>query len=320
MAGARAGTTEPLSGHLTRDGEALVLTLELDPSRLGFYADKAGHEAEFDQAALKELIRERFHYLLRWRSEGHDSAPTSIDVAGSVSAGEKFLPLTAMWNHFGASRGEVIAQSDSREFQLAFTLADQRDTKSAVSQPLISSKLGSFRAGMMTGTAAIFPAALGQVLFVLGLYFSTDRKGGRVLRLVLFLIAQSLTLALAMSGPERVLAAWRPRLEFAVGISVVGLAVANCAGWLARTRATSVLLIATGAVHGFALASALPAAVWPTSGVEAVGAILAVELTLVTVASGAALFRGAFDRPEFAVPASVVVGLGGVGWTLQCLQ
>ena len=319
---ARASTTESLGGRLeTGAAGEVVLTLDVAPSQLARLADKEGQEATHDGPALAELIRERFHYLLRLRVAGQAFAPTSVALALPADGAPlpAVLSLTATWAGVPSGRMQVVTQTDVPNYRVELEVVDQRALAAPAAKTNLPSRWRMLGEGMSAGLARLVPDGIVQLLFVLGLYFSARAGRELILRLGLFCVVHALALWLGASGIIAVTLRVSHGIDFAVGLSLIAIAVGNCLGRRLSAGLALALFAGAGGLHGLGMVRAF-------TGVRSVpAAILGLELALLAVVGVAALLSGArrqhsWDRPEIAVPASFVIGLGGVAWTLGRAQ
>ena len=170
----------------------------------------------------------------------------------------------------------------------------------------------------LTALKHLVPSGVLQLLFVLGLTFSTRAGGELVLRLTAFLVPHSLVLALGSSGIVTASPPLAARgIEIATGLSLVALAVVTAAT-TSSTSATLGPAPTNAKEHG---------AEWPICSGENVRKIYAVKCTRRCKTKNVArrprgrsrqftTLIGSARRLEMAVPASVLIGLGELAWTL----
>lgn len=322
---ARAQTMETIPGRLERNGAGdFVATFELASDRLGLFADKPGQDANFTREALRDLIVERFHYLLRLRSGEEDFAVTTL-VLPLPAAGEplpRTLALTATWHRPELASARVVTNTDSPLHHFAPALVDLTVAKrpaAAAAPTAPAAPAPSFGAAVALGMGQMAFGGFDQLLFVLVFYFSARSARDLVRRLLVFALASSLTLSLVLVGMIPVSGLSTRWLALGIGASLVGVAAGNC---LVRSLTAGVwfgLLGAFGLVHGLAWGAALAqlsglgSPVWPVTlaanlGVQ-VGLLLVLGVLLVCTA---AWWDRAWYRTRIALPVSVALGLVGV--------
>lgn len=333
--GARADTTEPLGGRLETDAAgAVVLTLELPSERLDRLADKEGQAANFTRPALAELIRERFHYLLRLRVAEQEHAPNSVElvVPPDTTPWPDVVKLTATWTGIGPGLGRVVTQADSPNYRLALTLADRRGETSRPVAPARAAVAGPASAESWSGTlrragafgfSRIPQGGIETICFVLGLCFGARRTRDLAGQVACFAFAHLLACALAGGGAFQVSESVARWAAAGVALSLAAVAAINLFERAVPLRFWSAPIVGFGVLHGIAAARALSDSpppefrAGPAFGAAMLGLGIGPLLGFCAAALCAGTWRrararGPMFRTEFAVPASVLIGLGGL--------
>ncbi len=170
------------------------------------------------------------------------------------------------------------------------------------------------------GFSHIIPYGLDHVMFLLALFFFTQKASDLLLQLTLFTLAHSLTLGLSLYGifdaPDTV-------VEVAIGLSIAFVATEN----LFKTRLVGWrpwVIFASGLVHGLGFAhsfGALPVAKDQflvalfsfNMGIEA-GQLAVVGIAWMAVA---AWWKKDSYQRLIARPASCLICLSGIFWAVE---
>jgi hypothetical protein len=176
---------------------------------------------------------------------------------------------------------------------------------------------------MVVGFTHIVPKGLDHILFVLGLYFLSAGWKPLLLQVTAFTLAHSITLALGLYGVVDV----SPRIvEPLIALSIVYVAVENIlTDQLKPWRAAVVFLF--GLLHGLGFAGILRDADLQAGQylTALIGFNIGVEFGQLAVIAGAWLATGYWfaDKPWYRMrvvwPASAVIALCGLGWTVERL-
>jgi len=171
------------------------------------------------------------------------------------------------------------------------------------------------------GFTHILPKGLDHILFVLGLFLLATRVSPLLWQVTAFTVAHSITFGLAMYG---VLALPPTLVEPLIAASIVYVAVENI--FTARLHAWRVFIVfGFGLLHGLGFAGVLneiglPRAEFLTGlisfnvGVE-LGQLTVIVLAFLAVGLG---FRNRpWYRQRIVVPASAVIALVGLYWTVE---
>lgn len=174
---------------------------------------------------------------------------------------------------------------------------------------------------LVLGFEHILPKGLDHILFILGIFLLTTRLKPILTQVTAFTIAHSITLGLTMYGvvslPSRI-------VEPLIAVSIAYVAIENVVTTELKPWRPAVVF-AFGLLHGMGFAGVLrelklprgefvPALVSFNVGIElAQLAVVATAFLLV-----AAWFRhSAWYRPRFVVPASMMIAMTGLFWTVQ---
>ncbi len=170
------------------------------------------------------------------------------------------------------------------------------------------------------GFVHILPEGLDQILFVLGIFLLSLKLGPILWQVTAFTVAHTLTLGLSMYGivslPPAV-------VEPLIAASIVYVGVENVLTTRLRPwRVVAVFLF--GLLHGMGFAGVLTEVGLPRS--EYVTALIAFNLGVEFGQLGVILValtlvgwfrRRPWYRPRLAVPASLLIALVGMAWTIQ---
>jgi hydrogenase/urease accessory protein HupE len=171
------------------------------------------------------------------------------------------------------------------------------------------------------GFLHILPGGLDHILFVLGIFLLTTRIRPILTQVTAFTIAHSITLGLTMYGivslPSRV-------VEPLIALSIAYVAFENVFTYELKPWRPFVVF-GFGLLHGMGFAGVLRTLDLPRS--EFVPALISfnagIELGQLTVIAIAFLLTAAWFRqrwwyrPRFVVPASMLIAVTGVVWTVQ---
>lgn len=173
------------------------------------------------------------------------------------------------------------------------------------------------------GFTHILPKGLDHILFVVGLFLLSTRWRPLLAQITTFTVAHSITLGLSIYG----LVSLSPRIvEPLIALSIAYVAVENIA--IASLTPWRVgLVFVFGLLHGLGFAGVLQDLGLPRSqfltalfgfnaGVE-LGQLAVVSLAFVAVFSWQA--RGDLYRRRIVIPASAVIAIIGVYWTIERL-
>ena len=322
------------------DLDALALGVPQDADDAALSATLNGLSAP-ELSSLTERLRQLFLRRVRVRFDGN---PEPFDVTfpdyGTSRATESAIPtvlgLTARLSGTVPTGSLEVEFFASRSFSdVHLTIIDQtRDVsvqsileRGAISDPFqltADSALTPSRAGtwqyFRLGFVHILPEGTDHILFVLGIFFLSLRIRILIWQVTAFTVSHAVTLAL---GAAEVVALPPQFVEPLISLSIVWIAVENIrTPQLSRWRTTVVFLF--GLVHGLGFASALNELGLPNNdrlfailtfnaGIEA-GQLMILGLALATVG----WFKSrTWYRHRVAIPASVVIGVIGLVWTVE---
>lgn len=186
---------------------------------------------------------------------------------------------------------------------------------------LPQTKWGKIAAYLKLGFTHILPEGTDHILFVLGLFFLSLRLKPLLLQVTSFTVAHSLTLGLSLLG----ILSLSPRIvEPLIAVSIVYVAVENLLTDQVKPWRVAVVF-SFGLLHGLGFAGALrdlhieksdflSALLSFNAGVE-LGQLSVILLAFLVV--GIPFGKRPWYRKGISIPASVLIGLTGLFWTVQ---
>ena len=174
---------------------------------------------------------------------------------------------------------------------------------------------------LQLGFTHIFPKGLDHILFVLGIFLLSTRLRPVLLQVTTFTIAHSITLGLTLYG---VLSLPSAVVEPLIAVSIAYVAIENL--FTSELKPWRIALVfGFGLLHGMGFAGILRELSLPRSeffralvtfnaGVEA-GQLAVLSLAFLLVACW--WRRESWYRRRVVVPASLVIALTGMSWTIQ---
>ena len=160
---------------------------------------------------------------------------------------------------------------------------------------------------------------LDHILFILGLFLLAPRWKPLLQQSLLFTLAHSITLALAVLDAVKVNEMW---VEHLIALSIAWVGIENL--WFRKlTRRRLVLVFCFGLLHGLGFASVLQAKLARFSGlnptVPLVGFNVGVEIAQVMVLAIAFLVLWPVRKwtPQIQVAGSVFIAIAGLAWAVQ---
>ena len=171
------------------------------------------------------------------------------------------------------------------------------------------------------GFTHILPFGLDHVLFVLGLFFLSLRWRPLLMQVTAFTLAHSITLGLSLFG----LFSLSPKVvEPLIALSIVYVAVENVLTDAFKPWRLAIVF-SFGLLHGLGFAGALQEVQIPrqdflTALVSFNLGVEAGQLTVILLAFaifGLSFGRKIWYRHRISIPASVLIGLTGLFWTVQ---
>jgi hydrogenase/urease accessory protein HupE len=203
----------------------------------------------------------------------------------------------------------------------SLTIGNQRQwlDGDAVSQPFRTEPVVTQY--LRLGFTHIVPGGLDHILFVLGIFLLTTRIKPMLTQVTAFTIAHSITLGLTIYG----LVSVSPRIvEPAIALSIAYVAIENIATTQLKPWRVAIVF-AFGLLHGMGFAGVLKELGLPRS--EFLPALVSfnvgVELGQLAVIGTAFLLVACWARTKpwyrqaFVVPASALIALTGIFWTVQ---
>jgi hydrogenase/urease accessory protein HupE len=172
------------------------------------------------------------------------------------------------------------------------------------------------------GFTHILPHGFDHVLFVVGIFLLTSKWRSIVAQVSTFTIAHSITLALTMYGivslPARVV---EPMIALSIAyVAIENLIVSELKPWRLA------LVFSFGLLHGMGFAGVLrdlglPRPAFLTALITFNAGVEAGQLTVIALAFAACAYWQARDRATYrrliVVPASLLIALTGIVWTVQ---
>ncbi len=175
------------------------------------------------------------------------------------------------------------------------------------------------------GVRHILPGGLDHILFVLALFLSTRRLRGLLWQISAFTVAHTMTLGMAASG---VISPPASIVEPLIAATIAFVAIENLV-FRDMTRWRPLVVFAFGLIHGMGFAGFFGELGLPEGQFWSalVGFNIGVEIGQLAVILGAAIvlwpLRSRLSelaiRRYIAMPASALIGLTGLIWTLQRL-
>ena len=315
-------------GHLAPD--RLAVFLALDDTQLTARQSIAGRNlmGGLSLRADDRLIddaRLAFPSAARLRADAQvpaaspkPSAPLILTAALPTSAASLDLALPAALGPAVV----VVHWPDGRVATLATRDGERtRTIRLAGPDPLADALDALFRFGVL-GFHHILPLGLDHIAFIAALAIAAPRLGGLIRLATVFTLAHSLTLALAAL---RIVEAPSALIEPAIALSIVAMAgLTAIRGPAPAGPVTTVVVFGFGLLHGLGFAGALGQIGLPR-GQEALALIgfnLGVEagqiaVILIVLALVAAWRNKPFYGARIAQPASALIAVAGLIWTVQ---
>lgn len=250
--------------------------------------------------------------------------PAFVVLRGSGTVPADAMGVTWEYDLVFSTYAVVFSDDASPDSQTQWLEGDERSAPfalagSAPRQGLASAILQYLALGYLH----ILPEGLDHILFVLGIFLLTTKRGPVLIQVTAFTVAHSVTLGLTMYGvvslPSRI-------VEPLIALSVAYVAIENIlTPKLSPWR--PVVVFGFGLLHGMGFAGALNDLHLPRS--EIIPALIsfnvgieAAQLTIIALAylGFARWFR---ERPwyrgRFVIPASAAIAATGLFWTVERL-
>ncbi|HSP33866.1 MAG TPA: HupE/UreJ family protein [Thermoanaerobaculia bacterium] len=260
--------------------------------------------------------------VLPVQTSSDPSVPTSVTVRYSGQIPTRVATFT--WGYHLTYAAYALAVQNEGDALPAMQWLDGAETSRAF--PLAARVVPPTRwqvaqQYLALGFTHILPHGLDHILFVLGIFLLTTKLKPMLTQVTTFTIAHSITLALTMYG---VVSLSSRIVEPAIALSIAYIAIENIfARKLSSWRVA--VIFAFGLLHGMGFAGVLRELGLPRS--EFVTALvtfnLGVEVAQLTVIALATLLFAYWYRERdwyrgrFVVPASMLIALTGVFWTIQ---
>ncbi len=285
------------------------------------------------EATLRMLLRFTFADKdVAWRVEFPDFKKDPFELP--PEAGDIALITARIIIEPVAGAGELRAHwAGEQETELIILIGDDADPEAAIVSTLPG---GSLMLLKQTGGGAALPVekpmaggflslgfshvmGLDHILFVLGLFLLAPRWKPLLQQSLLFTLAHSITLALAVLDAVNVNEVW---VEHLIALSIAWVGIENL--WFRTlTRRRLVLVFCFGLLHGLGFASVLQAKLARFSelnpAVPLVGFNVGVEIAQVSVLAVAFLLLWPVRKwsPQIQVAGSVFIAIAGLAWAVQ---
>jgi len=294
-------------------------TLQAPPEELARYRRET-------EGTLRKMLRLSYNgETIPWRIEFPDFKKEPFDLpedAGdtaliSVKIIAEALPgpgkLTAHWSDNLES--EFIAVFDEVEGAVVTAPAGRSTVLYEVGEPPKT----RFTEWLFSGFHHVIPLGLDHLLFILGLFLMAPKWKPLMGQSLLFTLAHSVTLALAVFGVISLPGKW---VEVAIAASIAFIGIENLfVHRLGKQRVILVFLF--GLVHGCGFASVLGEKLGGMKGkalaLPLVGFNIGVELAQITVLAAAFLILWPLRQwtRQIQIGGSIVVALWGVKWVIE---
>jgi hypothetical protein len=245
---------------------------------------------------------------------------TTLLLVGTIPAGA----TEVTFRYAARYGGSVLRVDEADRIDAAWLLAGQESVPYAIGEGFRERTLVDVLLEyMVLGFTHILPKGLDHILFVLGLFLLSTRKGPLLIQVTAFTVAHTLTLALAVYG---VVSLPRSIVEPLIAASIAYVAFENIlTPQLKPWRAW--VVFGFGLLHGLGFAGVLqelglprehllPALASFNVGVE-LGQLAVIALAF--LAAGIAGRNQSWYRPRVVIPASATIAAVAVFWTVQRL-
>jgi hypothetical protein len=274
---------------------------------------------EFDGADVQPSIT----YAVRPAGDAMSSPLAAIELSGTVPHGARTFAWRFGWVF--ASYALTVRSGPASDVSTQWIEGGEisKPMSLAAASPAIS-RAEIARRYLALGFTHIVPKGLDHMLFVIGIFLLTRRLRPVLWQVSAFTIAHSITLGLSIYG---VISVAPSLVEPLIALSIAYVAIENL--FMTELRPWRVgLVFAFGLLHGMGFAGALKELGLPRS--EFVTALLTfnlgVEAGQLAVIAAAFLAIGwycgrrAWYRRRVVIPASAVIALVAVYWTVQRLS
>lgn len=290
--------------------------------------------SEADTAILLDAFRERFQQEMRIAFDGKESAVQEVPISDPEAAPQKILfrfagdvPAGASaftWSHGSAFGSYLFGARNDGDPHVSWQWLEGGKASAPFAlrhAPKLLTRPEVVRLYLGLGFTHILPHGLDHILFVLGLFFLSLRPRTILAQVTAFTLAHSITLALSLYG----VVSLSPRIvEPLIALSIVYVTVENLV--VTEVKAWRVAIVfCFGLLHGMGFAGVLRELGLPRSefltalasfnvGVEA-GQLAVISLAFLAV--GIWFGRKPWYRAYITVPASALIALVGLYWTVQ---
>lgn len=250
------------------------------------------------------------------------NVPASVTVRYSGEIPPHASPFT--WRYQLTYAAYALAVQNKGDAQPAMQWLDGSETSRPF--PLAAgvvppTRLQVARQYLALGFTHILPYGVDHILFVLGIFLLTTKLRPVLTQVTTFTIAHSITLALTMYG----VVSLSPRIvEPAIALSIAYIAAENIFATKLNSWRVAVIF-AFGLLHGMGFAGVLRELGLPRHQflTALVTFNVGVEVAQLTIIGAATLVfaywarRKAWYRGRFVVPASMLIALTGLVWTVE---
>lgn len=309
MAGAHEIGTTRVTVALERDGRYDV-EIVTDAQAL---ADKLGGPFKQNEERFRQRVHLRFDGVEVRPEIEYRETPGTIRLTGAVPAGAK----TLTW-HYGWTFTTYSLRLGARAEWLE---GNTTSAPVALAQLAPPSRLETAGRYLALGFTHILPLGLDHVLFVLGLYLLNGRLRTVLWQASAFTLAHTITLGLTLYGWLAVPASI---VEPLIAVSIAYVAIENVL--LSELKSWRIgLVFAFGLLHGMGFAGVLEEIGLPRGEfvLALVNFNLGVEAGQLAVIGLAFLLAGwrfgerDWYRARIAVPASVLIAMTAIYWTIE---
>lgn len=250
------------------------------------------------------------------------SIPTSVTVRYSGEIPPRAAAFTWQYQLTYAAYALAVENEDERQPAMQWLDGSEQSRAFPLAARVVPpTRYQVAKQYLALGFTHILPHGLDHILFVLGIFLLTTKLKPVLTQVTTFTIAHSITLALAMYG----VVSLSPRIvEPAIALSIAYIAIENIfAKQLSSWRVA--VIFAFGLLHGMGFAGVLRELGLPRNQflTALVTFNIGVEIAQLTIIAAATLFfsywvrEKAWYRGRFVVPASMLIALTGVVWTVQ---
>lgn len=294
-------------------------TLQAPPEELARYRQET-------ENTLRKMLRLSYNgEPVEWRMEFPDFKKEPFDLP--EDAGDTALLSVKIIAAAQPGPGKLTAHWDDNldsEFIAVFDEAEGVVVTAPAGRSTVLYEVGAppktrFTEWLVSGFHHVIPLGLDHLLFILGLFLMAPRWKPLMGQSLLFTLAHSVTLALAIFGVISLPGKW---VEVAIAASIAFIGIENLfVHRLGKQRVILVFLF--GLIHGCGFASVLGEKLQGVKGKALVlpllGFNIGVELAQITVLLIAFLLLWPLRRwtKQIQIGGSIVVALWGVKWVIE---